>query len=258
MVFEKTLIFGSEPASKKNSNNKPEDFEINFVPTIQLDENKKYKCALVSLSASYSWHNIQTQSNNNLIKYSPDGGITFKDILFPDGVYSYSDINSYIHTIMKENGDFTIVSDEDTFDINISFSLSTFLVTIDLSNGYQLDLNTQQFANLLGYDVGIITAPVSEGVRLPNITNSIDNILVHCSLVNGSVLNGIPTNTLFEFSTATLSRSYSFQFEPFNLSYVPMVGGQIQTVRIYITDINGRIIDLNGIPTTYKIKIMEA
>ena len=256
MTFEKTLFFNSEPARKSNSFNTPQDFTVEFVPSLTLDQNKKYKVALVSLSGAYSWHNIQSQSNNNLLRYSNDGE-TYNDISFPDGVYSYSDINNFIHDVMKSNGDYTIVSGVEIFDINLSFNLSTFLVSINITNGYTLDIVNIEFGNLIGFDAGIISSDVI-GNRLPNITRSLDNILVHCSLVNGAIVNGVSSNTLFQYSTATLSRSYSYQFEPYNLSYQNMAGNSIQSVRIYITDVNGNIIDLNNIDTSYTIKIIEA
>jgi len=256
MVFEKTLFFNSEPARRNNSSNKAEDFTVEIVPTIILDQNKKYKVGLVSLSAAYSWHNIEAQAGNNLVRYSTDG-ITFKDVNFADGSYSYSDINNRIHDVMKANGDYTVVLGQDVFDINLSFSLSTYLVSITISGGYEFEIPTIAFGNLIGFDVETIDSDTI-GNRLPNITRSLDNILVHCSLVNGSVVNGTPTNTIFQYSTATLRRSYSYQFEPYNISYQNMAGNTIQSVRIYITDVNGNSIDLNNIDTSYTIKIMEA
>lgn len=256
MVFEKTLFLNSEPARRNNSGNRAEDFTIDMTPTIILDQNKKYKVALVSLSGAYSWHNIETQANNTLLRYSTDG-IIYKDIPFADGVYSYSDINNRIHDVMKANNDYQVISGEGVFDINLSFSLSTFLVIITVSNGYTLEIPNIEFGNLIGFDAGIISSD-STGNRLPNITRSLDNILVHCSLVNGAYVNGTPNNVLFQYSTATLSRSYSYQFEPYNLTYQNMAGNTIQNIRIYITDVNGRIVDLNGIDTSYTIKITEA
>ena len=52
MVFEKTLFFNSEPARRNNSSNKAEDFTVEIVPTIILDQNKNIRlgwCLLVLL-----------------------------------------------------------------------------------------------------------------------------------------------------------------------------------------------------------------
>ena len=52
---------------------------------------------------SYSWYNISTTYGNNKIKYSHDDGTTWSTIVFPNGNYSYQDLNYYIQEVIKEN-----------------------------------------------------------------------------------------------------------------------------------------------------------
>ena len=257
MGFEQNLFLSSAPVRAINTANKPENFTVRLTSPIKLKPDKKYKVCLLNFHGVYSWHNIQSQSLNNIVRYSPDNGITWKTITIPDGVYSYSDINKYIHDVMKTNGDYTTVLGEDVFDINISFNLSSFLVYIELTNSYQFDLYTQQFGDLLGFDVAILTAATNTSVRLPNITNSIDTLYIHCSLVNDSIVNGNSSDVIYSFSTATINRSKSFSFEPFNLVYSPISGNLITTITLSITDVNGTIIDLNGVDVSYTLQIKE-
>jgi hypothetical protein len=257
MVFEQNLFLSSAPVRLLNSFNKPENFTVRLTSPIKLKADKAYKVCLLNFYGVYSWHNIQSQSLNNIVRYSPDNGITWKIITIPDGVYSYSDINTYIHDVMKTNGDYTTVLGQDLFDINISFNTSSFLVYIELTNNYQFDLYTQQFGDLLGFDVAILTATTNTSSRLPNITNSIDTLYIHCSLVNDSIVNGKSSDVIYSFSTATLKRSYSFSFEPFNLVYSPISGNLITTITLTITDVNGTIIDLNGVDVSYTLQIKE-
>lgn len=257
MTFERTLVLSSQIARKKDIGSKPENFVIQLNRPLILPDNKQYGVALLRMQGSYSWHNVEQQYNNNLIKYSTDGGTSWKNILFPNGVYSYSDLNSYIHYVMKENGDVTEVSGEEVYDINISFSLTTFLVYIDLTNGVQLDLVSEQFGNLIGFDVGILTALVQAGNRLPDITRGIDNLYVHCSVVRDTITNGVNGDVLFAFETGQLRRSYSFTFEPINLAYSPVIGNQIDEIRCTLTSTDNNPLDLNGIDVSYVIVIKE-
>ena len=256
-MSEFTLTFNSGVAKEKNSSNTDESFTTRLDRTIQLKRNAKYKVALVKLNGSYSWYNIEPQRNNNLIKYSVDGGTIYKDVNIASGIYSYSDINNVLHDVMKQNGDFTLVDGEETYAINISFNINTFLVTIEITDPlYRLDLVTQQFADLLGYDVGIV-AVTSEGVRLPNITNSIENIFIHSSLVTNSIVDGTSGNNLFVFSTSGLSRSFPFSFEPRHLLWHDLSNNLISEASFKFTDLNESLIRLNGINVSYTVLIKE-
>jgi hypothetical protein len=257
-MFEQVLTFNSENAKKQRANNKDEDFTTRFERSIILPKGKNYKVALLKLTGSYSWHNIEAQRNNTQIQYSNDAGLTFQLVNFPDGIYSYSDINNYLHDIMRINGDFILVDGVEIFPINISFSFTTFRAVIEITNPlYQLDLISVGFGSLLGFTTLLITGS-SEGDVLPNINNSLDNLFVHCSLVSNSIVDGAGSNILFSFSTARLSRGFPYEFEPRTLQFTDIGNDIISEVRFFLTDINERIIDLNGIPMSYTIMIQEA
>ena len=53
---------------------------------------------------TYSRQNISEQYQNNQIKYSPDGGTSWETVTFIDGMYTYSDLNDYLHQYMKKKG----------------------------------------------------------------------------------------------------------------------------------------------------------
>lgn len=251
-TMEIPLTFNSDSSVAISSANRPENFTTTLSKPLILPTNQSYEIALYSLNMSYSWYNIEPSRNNDLISYY--NGTTWKDISFASGIYSYTDINNYIQDIMFNNGDYTVVSGENVFDINIDFSVSSFLVSISVSNGYRLDLVSQAFADLIGFNSGIITE-LQSSVRLPNITNSLENIYVHSSLCQESIVDGQYSDVIFVFSTANLSRSYAFQKEPTNLLWQPFMGNVVSRVQFYITDYAGRIIDLNGISTSFTVVI---
>jgi hypothetical protein len=159
---------------------------------------------------------------------------------------------------MRTNGDFTLVDGEEIFPINISFSFTTFRVVVEITNPlYQLDLISVGFGSLLGFTTLLITGS-SEGDVLPNINNSLDNLFVHCSLVSNSIVDGAGSNILFSFSTARLTRSFPFEFEPQHLQFTDLSNDIISEARFFLSDVNERIVDLNGIPVSYTVLIKEA
>lgn len=81
--------------------NKPHNFLVKFSPPIKLNPDYQHYLALDRLSMTYSWYNIRSSYGNNKIKYTSDG-TNWETITFTDGMYSYSDINDYIHGYMEQ------------------------------------------------------------------------------------------------------------------------------------------------------------
>ena len=81
--------------------NKPHYFLVKFNPPLKLDPEFRHFLALDRLSMTYSWYNIRSSYSNNTLKYTHDGS-TWHTITFTDGMYSYSDINDYIHQYMNQ------------------------------------------------------------------------------------------------------------------------------------------------------------
>ena len=139
---------------EKTGENRPDNFLIKFNPSLKLNPEKKHFLAIDRLTMTYSWYNIRSSYNNNKIKYSNDRGANWNTVTFKDGVYSYSDINDYLHQYMeRQNHHSTDQSGNKTFHINISFVLSTYRVLISFSdNKFQLDLRGADFASLIGFE----------------------------------------------------------------------------------------------------------
>ena len=157
-------------------------------------------------------------------------------------MYSYEDINDYIHQFMVRETHAT----EDKYPISIQFVLSSFRVVIELDENYQLDFRNTNFGDLIGFDDKLITR-TEYSARLPNITNSVDKINIHSDIVVNSILSGNSDNLLAVIPTDNLTRSYSFKYEPRRLLFNEVNKTKLSEMRFYITDALGRPIDLNGI-----------
>ena len=180
---------------QKIRKNKPEDFIVKFHPVLKLDPNMQHE--------------------SNQIKYSPDGGKTWKNINFVDGMYSYEDLELHIHHSMELEGDVPVAANgKKTFNIKMFFVSSSYRVIIELSNNFQLDLRNTEFGNLIGFDKKNSRCNREYSARLPNITNNIDAIYINCDIITGSILDGRFTNTLAVIPTSGIRTSYPFKFEP--------------------------------------------
>lgn len=242
-------------SSKLNTTN-PSNFTVNFPKGIELQEllnqQKKYEMALITADLWYTWHNISSSYSNHQLRYH--NGTTWKTVTFPNGNYQVSDINDYLHTVMKTNGDFTVVSGVDTFDVNILPNVVTIKVDIVLTNSYQIDLSISTLNELLGFNSAIYNTSVSSQNRV-NITRGIDNLLIRCSLLSGSYDNDQGTDILYTFVPNT-SRGSAIHVEPNNPIFLPIqTVDQIKTITMRITDNLGREINFNGENVTYFIHI---
>lgn len=227
--------------------NKPHNFLVKFNPPIKLNPEYEHYLALDRFSMTYSWYNIRSSYGNNKIKYSTNGGTSWETITFTDGMYSYSDINDFIHGYMdqkKHHG--TNDKGEKTYSINLTFYLCTYRVLISLGTNYQVDLRGTDFGDLIGFEKKVVTK-TEYGSKLPNITNSVDSLNINISAIKDSVVNGVNTNTIAVIPTDNLTRSYPFTFEPKRELHCLVNTYNISEMSVSITDSLDRPVDLNGI-----------
>ena len=196
----------------------------------------KHSLAVARISMTYSWYNIGPEFKNNTFKCSSDNGNNWRTITFPSGVYSFSDIESFIAKALRADG-----------KIQISFNISKFHTFLNLASDYQVDFRNTKFADLLGFDEKIITTS-EEGSRPPNITRSVDSIHI-CSntVTNKSLVDGKIGNTLFTFSTNVLNRARPFDKEPLHLNFVEVADNYFDEMEIQVKDDKGELVDLNGV-----------
>ena len=226
---------------QKIGRSRPEDFVINFNPVMHLDTEMHHELAVDRVSMTYSWHNINSEYGNKSIKYSKDGGTSWKNINFVNGMYSYDDLSNYINQVITENGD---QPSNNQVGVKIYFVLSSYRVVVELGNQWQLDIRNSTFGDLIGFEPKIITT-TSYSTKLPNITNSIDTIHINSDLVTDSITDG--KSTLVVIATDNLTRSYPFTFEPRRALFSPVSKTTISEMRIMVTDSQGRPINLNGV-----------
>ena len=250
MNVNRALVFKSVDARKQNVHNKPGKFTVKFIPELFLENNKQHFLALDHLSMTASWHNIRPEYENNKLVISKDGGNKWETITFPAGIFDYDDINEFLH---KRIG--SIGGNPPKYGINVLFDLTTFKVFIQLENGFQIDFTKSgNFNVLLGFEKKIVSSS-EYGKNFPNITNSVDNLYLRCSLLSDSIISGKRSNVLYSFSTSTKTRSMPFEIQPFNYLWSKINSKYISEVTFWFTDDEDREVDLNDIDISLTVVI---
>ena len=245
--MQERAIHISSVKRQKIGQNKAEDFIIKFNPVLKLQDDMRHEMALDKVTMTYSWHNISDEYQNNPKKYSPDGGTSWQTVKFVDRMYTYSDLNDYLHEYMKKKGHKTTDANKhDVYYIYLIFVLSTYKILIQIDNNYQLDLRNSKFGELIGSTEKVVNK-TEYGTILPNITNSIDMIYINTDAITNSILNGINTNTLAVIPTDNLTRSFPFTFEPRRLLFNEVSKLNFAQMRFRVTDSLERPIGLNKI-----------
>ena len=183
---------------------KPGNLTTRFTPEVILEDNAKYYLASDhKLSMTASWHNIRSEYDESKLKIKKNKGSSWQTITFPNGAYDYGDINTFIHNKIGK------LAGKDTYGINILFDLTTYKVYIKLDKNYRIDFkNSGNFGDLLGFDKTKILAASAYGTKFPNISNSMDNLYIRCSLLSESIISGQRSNVLYSFSKNTKTRSF--------------------------------------------------
>ena len=238
----RVLVVKSNDANKHHIFNKPGNFTTRFTPELILEPHEQQYLALDHLSMTASWHNIRPEYGNDRLRISKDKGKTFETLTFPSGVYDYDDINNFIHErIGKKEG------------ITILFNLFTFKVFIKLNENYQIDFGgSGNFATLLGFKKELLKTS-AYGENFPNISNSIDNLYLRCSLLKDSIISGERGNVLCTFSTNTKTRSLPFEIKPRHYLWNRINSKHISEVNFYFTDDDDREADLNDIDISLTV-----
>ena len=248
MSFDILLDSSLAKKERGGERNVSHDFTVNFYPPIELSEGN-YKAALNRLiTMSYSWNNIDSRYDNNKIRWKKKTEQAWKTLTFPNGMYDYKRINTFLQ---QNTGKVDPTKKDSDYIFTIHFEFATYRILIIVHRDYELDLSQGKFGELLGYNKRILTGP-SLGDKVPNITRGVDWVYLHCDLISRQ--NNVPSDLLYSFSTADLHVRYPFRKEPRRLEWQPVNKRNIDAIRVWITDGRNNILDLNG--TDIAISLM--
>ena len=203
-----------------------------------LDPDQEHYIALHSLRLSYTWNNIDAEKfNNNTLRYSKDG-TNWSTLTFPNGNYTYSDLSNYIQNYLESQS-----IEKDSIDIYYVGSLKKCF--IELKNNIQVDFrNNISFGSLIGFNNIVVNSSYSP--LTPNITNSIDNVVIRCSMLSSSNFNGYQNDSvLYMFNTADHRIGYNIPIDEKNMIYNKINTNCITKFNVTFKDGLDRFIDLS-------------
>jgi|SRR5882757_5566233 len=229
------------------------DFTTYLSTPLNLD-NRKYEVALVRLETYNSIPNIK-KDVNNVFRYSPDNGTTWKEIIFDTGSYELDDINNEIERQMVVKGDYDVLNNESYINITGNTAELKTILTIK-NNMYKVKFSGKHnMQKLLGF------TPVNLNYgyhKSPNIVDisSVISILVNLSIVSGSFLNGSNAQIIYTFAPAVRPGAKIIE-APSPHEFLPISLSMIDNIRIWLTDQNQKPIDNRGENLVVRLAIRE-
>ena len=194
---------------------------------------------------AYSWHNVSPYYQNNIISYH--NGKEYKRIEFSNGCYDYTELSDYIKETLIANDD---LEPDQATPIIIEFDLTSFKCFESIIIPSALALRGSKFRALIGFEPTVIRQS-QYGTDIPNLTNSLDTLYIHCDLMDNSVVDGEYGDVIYTISMADLRRSFPFKNELILKGFCEVNKTIINSIRIYITDALGKIINLNEVDTSF-------
>ena len=229
------------------------DIEKHIQPPISLDPKYRHEIALIGLDMYNSIPNIDRKNNCIAYKYHDNAiSSTFEDmrylITLPIGSYEISAINDYIQKQLKENGH------ENFFEITANLNTFKCILNINVPN-LAIDFSVDKsIGSLLGFGNALFTEQGShESSNIVNIL-SINSILVHCSLIEGSYLNEDRKPILYSFFP-NVPPGYKIVEKPLSPLFLPVNVYHIDRIRIWLTDQNGKSINIRREEITIRLHL---
>ena len=226
------------------------DWTTQVSPPILFDNRDNYEVALIDLETYYSFPNIDT--TNNQFVYIV--GTTPKVITIPTGAYSIENVNNAIQAGMRVNGDWN--ASAGTYYITITTNPPTLGSTISIATGYSVDFTLPfSLANLLGFNTTVLSAGTYVSPNIVNIL-TVNSIFVNCNIISGSYNNGALSTVLYSYFPS-VGPGFKINERPVNAVYLPLISNHITSVRIWITDQDGNIMNFQKEIHTIRIEIKK-
>jgi len=219
------------------------DFTTKIYPPLNL-EMDKWSLGLACLDTYYSFANIN--SNNNKFKYSIDSGTTWTNISLPVGCYEITQINETIKELLEDKSSY--------FELVPNFLTLGSIITIT-NEQFKIDFNVDNtLATVLGFKKDrILTVGVNKSPDIVNILE-INSILVNCDIISGSYLNGSNSPVIYSFFPNVQPGGKIVQ-EPKTITFLSVNRDFVESIRIWLTDQNGKPIDFRGEKITLRITL---
>lgn len=221
------------------------DFTNRFNNPITL--NKKYKMALTRLETYYSIPNIT--SENNTFVYNN------KTITLPIGTYEIAHINREIQRQLELNDDWDFINKKHYIEIGANTATLCCYIYINNSN-ISVKMDQSTIRTVLGFSSRVLQMGYHESDGIVNIM-PVNSIMVNCDIVGGSYVNESERPVIYSFFPDA-NPGYKIIEIPRQLIYLPVIApDRISTIRIWLTDQDGKLINLRGEKLTINFHLVS-
>ena len=225
--------------------------QTSFNPPLEYDStNVGYEMCLIRLETYFSFPNIN--KNNNAMRVSING--KWYDIKIPTGCYDIDSINTVLQRqLTKLTGEkkteqhVFLSANKNTLRCVLEIKDTKTVVDFDVDNSLR---------NVLGFQAKQYrTSGRYESENLVNIL-SVNSILVHCDIIQGSRVNGSLAPVIYNFFP-DVSPGEKIVSQARHLIYFPLTMDVIPSMSSWITDQNGEEIDLRGEELTLTFHVRK-
>ena len=231
-----------------------DDFTIFFQPMLDIGRSN-WEIALTELTYTYSMRNVDNVFGNTTFRYSHNSGVTWYTITLPGGIYSISDINNYLHSVMDTNGHSDLVDGVKVYELSLNVNFNTLRVIQTVTGTFRFDFATGNFFKLIGATQGVISSTV-EGPGSADINNGTTSFKLNCDIIDNSLFNGAISQALTVFTPDT-PPGFVNTFRPSTLIYMPINRSIINSIRFSFTNQIGVPVSFYGEPVTIQMHMKE-
>src|SRR5215813_13755474 len=214
-----------------------EDFTVEFHKPLRFK-----KMALQFFSIWVSWNNISEKYNNN--RFSFFDGNVWTDMTIPDGNYTLRELNDFMVKYFRE--------DDPPIKFGVVFARQRFV--IKLKEHYRLDLTKSKLHEVLGFEPMTFEDEEQEGRFVANISRSVDDIHIHCNVIEGAYLNEYTSEIIYSFTPSNPPGSLiAKEFDKpvfFHVKTSP-----VYRIRMRVTNQDGEPLELNQQKVLYRLAV---
>ena len=215
------------------------DFSVNLINPINVGKNEEVHISMMSAEIPYSFYNISSDLNNNVLKYD-----TTETLIFTNQDYSVLDVRDFFNNDTNFSAIFTC--GYNTQKNKLSFLNKT-------ASSHTIDLNNSTINKVIGFDENDTQRTITAGSTLESdyVCNlcTIHSIFVKSSMATGNVLSTRAGNstTLQKISVDVNSNGIIYlnqsDFRQVSVSQVNI----IDSITFRITDQNDNLLQLNNV-----------
>ena len=178
------------------------------------------------------------------------------EIKLPKGCYELTEIGASIKKVMNwtdKDAKVTIAENKITLRTSLLIKDKAWYVEVPEANS---------LGKVLGFESKVYHYQVDQfGKPLPHVSEkivnilSVNSILVHCDVISGSMIDGVISPVIFNYSP-NVAPGNKIVADPVKPIYLPVSKDNINELNIWVTDQDNKLLDLQGekIVLTFHMK----